>query len=345
MRRILLVVLILLAGRAAATGEINVLTDLDSPFPAGCIAVSLPVEPVSEDNTLYDEVVPAPGMNRNSLDSEVRVTIWRVGCHEPGHSVVMVRLQKVSGENPVLVPQVFAEAGTVDLPFHRAQLITHPAVGDVGASSNTIPEDGRTWMLAVEPFSVDGETTFTPSDYNELFTLELFWGAYTLDAAQQGELFDINEYIPEFDPPQFEFPLLHGRMSGQWVIDGIPSTGLSLMVGEQEDDTNFVFALFFTYFEGEPFWVTGNTGGQEPGFDFVEFDMYAISGGEFFSLGPDSFDQDDLSQEKLGIMSIEAIDCNTLLIGYDFAEAGLGNDVIEARRMVDVAGYDCNAWE
>ncbi len=48
--------------------------------------------------------------------------------------------------------------------------------------------------------------------------------------------------VESLDPPQFDMPLLHGRMSGQYLFDGIPSTGLQLIVGELADDTNFIFA-------------------------------------------------------------------------------------------------------
>lgn len=348
MYRLLTAALMLVAGQAGATGEINVLTDLRSPFPAGCVGLALPQEPVSPANTLVDEIVPAPSANSDIRDAEVRILIWRIGCHEPGYSVVMVRFEEVGGSPRTLVPQVFAEAGQVDFPYHVAQLIPHPAIGHAGATGNSI-EGGRTYMLAVEPFAVD-DREFTVDDYNDAFTLEFYWGDFVSDfdadpGLLDGEIFDVPEYLPEDDPTQFEYPLLHGRMSGQWIIDGMPSTGLSLMIGEQEDDTNFAFALFFTYLDGAPFWVTGNTGGEEPGFDLVEFDMYIVSGGEFFGFGPGTFDQDDLDQEKIGLMSIEAIDCNNLLIGYDFSEAGLGSGVLEARRMVDIAGYDCNVWE
>ncbi len=173
MRALLTLVLILLTLSARAQGEINVLTDLNSPFPPGCIAVSLPEGPSSANNTLFDENVAAPSVGSASLDSTVRVTIWRVGCHDPGYSVVMVRLQAVDFPNNsfVMVPRIFADDGIVDFPLHEGQLIPHPAIGLAGASSEVIAPQGETYMLAVNPTTInDPDAFFLPEDYNDEFS-------------------------------------------------------------------------------------------------------------------------------------------------------------------------------
>ena len=345
MRRLLLLVFLLASGKSFATGEINVLTDLNSPFPPGCISLWLPDGPSSLDNTLYNRTVWAPTTGSTSLDARVRVTVWRVGCHDPDRSVVMVRMRKVSGDGDVLVPEVWSDAGSVDIAWHQSRLIGFPAVGDIGATGDYITSAGRTWMLAVDPVSVDEETLFSVEEYNDLFTLELTWFPFAPLASADSVLIDVDAYAPRLDPPQFEYPPLHGRMSGQYTIEGIPRSGLVLQVGELADDTNFVFAIFFTYLDGEPAWVIGNTRGMEPGFDFVDLDMEYLVGGEFFGLGPGLFDDDDIESIPIGWMTIEALDCNTLLLGYDFTETGLGTGVVEADRLIRIAGYDCNPWD
>lgn len=345
MRYLLLALTVLIAGRAAATGEINVLTDLKSPFPPGCVAVSLPEAPASTDNTLFNENIAAPSVGSNGKDARVQVTIWRTGCHDEGFSVVMVRLQKTSGSGTVLVPKVYAEAGEVDVPMHVAQLIHHPAVGDVGASANVISEAPVTYMLGVDPFSIDGESEFSPQDYNDVFTLEFFWGDFSPFAAPEGELFLIEPYVPELDPPQNEYQVLHGRMSGQYTVEGLPYAGLFMQIGEQFDDTNSITATFFTYMNGQPFWVIGSEAGLEPGFDIVTLDMLELEGGEFLSAPPGSYTEDDVDIDSIGTMTIEALDCNRLLIGYNFSDSGLGSGSFEAERLVRTAGYDCNPWQ
>jgi len=346
MRPFVFALLIILAGRAEADA-INVLTDLLSPFPPGCVALELPQQPASADNLLYDEEVLAPSINSGIRDARVRVTIWRMGCHEPGFSIVLVRLRKVSeDEPPVLVPQIFAQAGTVDIPQHPGQLIGNPAVGNVGATGNVIPLEGRTYMLGVDQLPALGDSLFFPEDYNDLFTLELNWESLVAAGSGAFELFDIPPYVPSLDPPQFEAPILHGRMSGQYTFDGIPATGLQLIVGEQTDDTNFIFAIFFTYMNGQPYWLVGNTGGEAPGFPNIELGMIRFTGGEFIAAGPGSFELDDLAQDVVGSIFIEPIDCTTILVGYDFTPLGMGTGVLEGRRdLFRIAGYDCNPWQ
>ncbi|TVQ35633.1 MAG: hypothetical protein EA370_09185, partial [Wenzhouxiangella sp.] len=325
MTRLLPLLLLLAASRTLATGEINVLTDiLHTPYPPGCVAISLPDAPASADNTLYDEFIPVPSIGSVDRDAEIRVTIWRMGCFDPDQSLVLVRLQKVSGDFPVLIPQVWAEAGTVDFPEHLGQLQRAPGVGAMGASGDVVSTAGETFILGVDIFSVDGSLFFLPEDYNDLFTLELSWAAFSPQVANTGELFDIPPYVPGLDPPQFEIPLLHGRMSGQYTFDGIPSTGLQLIVGELADDTNFIFAIFFTYMNGEPMWLVGNTGGEPPGFPGVEMGLLRFRGGEFIGLGPGAFDPSDLSIDEVGSIIIEPLDCNNILLGYDFRPLGLG---------------------
>lgn len=351
MRALILLTALLVAGKASATGEINVLTDLFSPFPPGCVALSLPTAPASPANELFDEVVRAPGVGSSTRDADIRVQIWRVGCADDGFSVVMVRLQKLSGPRPVLVPQVFVDAGQVEVPFHEGQLITFPAVGNLGAAGNVIPEAGQTFMLAVDPLAIDGATDFLPADYNALFTLELFWGGFSPGAAPVGELFPIAAYEPAIDPPQFSAPLLHGRMNGAYVFEGNANAGLFLNIGEQLSevngelvDTNFVFAAFFSYRNGAPFWTVGGTGPQAPGISSVTMNMVAHTGGEFLSSVP-RYSPGDIVDEAIGTLSLSVVDCNTLRVDYDFRASGLGQDTLTAIRAVRVAGYDCNPWQ
>src|SRR5690625_5118783 len=115
MRHLLLSVFFLLAGTAFATGEINVLTDLQSPFPPGCVAVELYDEPASSANELYREDLQVPSIEPGWADARVRVTLWRTGCHDDGYSVVMVNL-KHPGGGPAPAPKLVAEAGQVDRP-------------------------------------------------------------------------------------------------------------------------------------------------------------------------------------------------------------------------------------
>jgi len=344
--RILVPVILAAAGAAtsaqAQNGELNLLTDLGTPFPPGCLSIDLPEQPPSDDSVLVDSSVAAPTINSNSRDGAVRIQIWRVACDDDDFSVVLVRMAQDSGPNPIVVPQVFADAGDVNLPFHEAQLLLLPGAGNVGATGGIITEGGTTWMLAVDPFSIDGATTFLPEDYNEAFTVEFNWGSFAT-AQPEGTRFVLDRFEPALDPPQFDAPVLNGRYSGQWIREGAEFQGLVLQIGEQIDE-NFIFAIFFTYLDGEPLWVVGNTDPDtlEPG--AVTVPMLRLENGAFITAQSQP-PGDQVSIDAAGTIEIEVIDCNTLRVNYDFVPLGQGTGSMDLDRLIRIAGYDCNPWQ
>jgi len=326
----------------AQTAELNLFTDLSTQFPPGCLSIDIPTEPDSPDSLLVSQTVDMPAVGSDQLDEPVAVNIWRVACADEGFSVVLIRLDPQSGSPNVLVPRAYAEAGNVELPLHEAQLLKIPGAGNVSAAGGFIPPDGGTWMLGANPVAQDGSTLFLPEDYNQAFTLELNWGNYS-DAQPGGITFLLDQFEPELDPPQFEEPVLNGRFSGQWVLEGAPRQGLVLQIAERVDD-NFVFAIFFTYLDGEPVWVVGNSaaGITEPGAVTIE-NMLTLSGGAFMT-DPNQPAREDIPQTPAGSITIEVIDCNRIRVNYDFTPLGQGTGSIELDRLVRIAGYDCNPW-
>ena len=326
---------------AAQAGELNLLTDLGTPFPPGCLSIDLPEQPSDPDSLLVDNDIAVPSALSDFNDASVNVRVWRVACADEGYSVVLVRLEQLAG-NPVVIPQVYAEAGDVDRPFHEAQLLTIPAAGNVGATGGIVTNAGTTFMLAVEPIAIDGQTTFLPEDYNEQFTVEFTWEAFSVAETVSFPVL-LDRFEPSLDPPQFEDTVLNGRYSGQWILPDAPKTGLVLQIAETGDE-NFVFAIFFTYRNGEPFWIVGNTlsGLTQPG--PVTIDMLETSNGEFISR-PNQPADGDVPFTDAGQITIRAKDCNTLEVAYDFSPLGEGTGSFDLERLIRIAGYDCNPWE
>ncbi|MGM0658231.1 MAG: hypothetical protein ACQET0_06610 [Pseudomonadota bacterium] len=339
-------IIVLLAGSAvsarAQLGELNFLTDLNTPFPPGCLSIDLPEQPRSGDSLLVDQTISAPTINSDARDGSVLVQAWRVACAGGEFSVVLVRMRQVGESDPIVVPQVFADAGDVDVPLHQAQLQLLPGSGNVGASGDIITSSGTTWMLAVDPVPLQGDGLFVAEDYNEIFTVEFNWGSYA-PAVPEGRVFVFDRFEPSLDPPQFDEPVLNGRYSGQWVREGAANQGLVLQIAEQIDE-NFVFAIFFTYIDGEPVWVTGNSeaGIPEPGPVTVE--MFTLENGAFIT-DANQPPADQVPPTDAGSIEIEVIDCNRLRVNYDFSPLGKGTGSIELDRFIRIAGYDCNPWD
>ena len=198
-------------------------------------------------------------------------------------------------------------------------------------------------MLAVEPTVPDDDTTFLPVDYNSEFTLEFYWGAYT--GVDQFVSYVIPGYDPALDPPQSDPPILNGRYSGQYIVEGLPRQGLVLQVAEREDGTNYYFAIFFTYINGDPHWINGNTAPDTPGKSSITMEMFDLVGGKFVTAIPGSYDREDVVPSTVGEITFEAVDCNTLVADYDFTPGGFGTGTITFKRLIRIAGYDCNQWD
>lgn len=327
----------------AQTGELNLLTDLGTPFPPGCLSIDLPQQPRFNDILLVNQRINVPSVQSTSRDAEVRVQMWRVACADEDFSVVLVRLRQTRGQNPVVVPTAYADAGRVQVPFHEAQLLRRPGTGNAGASGSIVTTEGTTWMLGVQPVSIDGQTTFTPPDYNAEFTLELNWGNFS-PANPEGFLFTIDQFEPAIDEPQFDQPVLNGRYSGMWIRRGAERQGMGLHIGEQIDK-NFVFALFYTYLDGRQIWLQGNTGAElaQPGPVTID-PMITLENGSFITAQTQA-SPDNVLVSDAGSITIEPIDCNTLRVDYDFSEIGHGSGTMELDRFIRIAGYDCNPWQ
>lgn len=338
--------LLMLAAKPAIaqTGELNLLTDLGTPFPPGCLAIDLPDQPRSQDSVLVNQDLSVPSLNSDSRDATINVLIWRAACADEGFSVVLVRLQHLDGPT-IMLPHLWAEAGDVSVPGHAAKLLSIPASGPVSATGEFFFEgDARTWMLAVEPVRFDNPDApfFLPENYNETFTLELTWESLA-PAGNSFFTFLIDRFEPAIDPPQFDAPVLNGRYSGQWTRPGAFRQGLVLQIAEQVD-SNFVFAIFFTYLNGEPTWLVGNTtpAAAQPG--PVSIDLATLENGAFItsSIQPPV---DQILGTPAGTIEIEPIDCNTLRVAYDFTPLGQGTGEMQLQRLVRIAGYDCNPWQ
>ena len=339
----------------AQLGEINLLTDLGTPFPPGCISIGLPNQPRSEDSLLIDNDFSVPSVNSNSRDATVNVQIWRVACADEGYSVVMVRLEDVDNDI-VLVPQMFVKTGATLDPFgadreqHQAQLQSLPVGGNIGAAGDIIPFDGATWVLAVDPISINprdpdnlrDSEIFTPEEYNDVFTIEMTWDFYSRADTSSYRL-PLDLFDPAIDPPQFDQTILNGRHSGLFLKAGAERQGLVIQVAEQGDG-NFIFAIFFTFIDGEPIWVVSNSAAvpMEPGPITMRADI--PRGGAFMTdINQPSLDEIDL--DRAGEISVEAVDCNNIKVHYDFSPINKGTGTLDLFRLVRTAGYDCNPWE
>ena len=308
--------------------------------PSGCL-LFMPglFEPPA--TVFFDETFSVDGFIGTTT---VRIQVWRIGCHEPGRSAIALNL--LVPESPItglqkpfafLQPQGASSPVAATLSLFSGEAVPSALQsqgGPIAAIANTqFFPDGAT-------FIVQGINSITAADYNSQIDLILDFGLNLSGQSQQLTI-PVSEYLPLLDPPQLPLAPFHGRYSGQWVVDGLPASGLLLQIGEVPGtDRNFVFAIWFTYIDGVPTWVVGNTD-FEIGSNEIDLDMSSIEGGEFFTQ-PGSFTRDDIVASPVGTMTIRANHCNEIEADVDFTAFGEGTANLTFNRLIRIAGYDCD---
>lgn len=295
------------------------------PVPQGCLSIWPSVRAIPEDESLFfnQEVQ----ISQDGKAGSFQVRVWRIGCHEPDRSAIAVNFKHVGGSKDIRYPSSHLVDG--DGERISAPMLAGAQQGEMASFDSTIPslqfEEGPIFIL---------NTDELPAFYNDHLILELDWGS--------GQTLQIPVffYDPDVDSPQFAEPRLHGRYTGQWTSAELPRSGLVLQIGEVQPDRNFVFAIWFTYLEGEPIWVVGNAD-FEVDSNAVDIEMLRLEGGGFVT-APGTFMPGDVDAEIIGTMTIEANHCNSINVDMDFSSSGLGTQTLELGRLIRIAGYDCD---
>lgn len=327
--------------------------DVVSAVPRGCLselpnARDIPQGQVIAAGTVSQDFIPE-GASQRSVN--VRVTVWRHGCHDPNRSAILVHFSLPNGISDALAEQIrmrpmmaLRDDQGEDIPL-VAYHWNHGVEGALGAKTGVRGfdadafDDGVTYVLDTPAYgSVSAEQLDQLIDrYNAGGQLRIGWGSQTV-------LVNVNAYTPSADKPQLTAPVFTGRMTGQWIADGLPATGLVLQVGEvPKQDRNYVFAIWFTYLDGKPIWVAANKD-IDQGVNEVTLDMAYFEGGELFNR-PGDFSGTDISAEILGTMTLRVVNCNQIEAVTNFSGSGLGTSTLNLQRLIRIAGYDCDGTQ
>lgn len=327
--------------------------DVVSAVPRGCLT-ELPTElPIPSSQLLVEGTVNQEVNRPDDTDFEnvsVRIRAWRYGCHDPNRSAIMINFALPSGASEALLdqiemrPAIIWRDGKGDIPLtayhwnHGPDGVLGMDTGGRGYDSAAFP-NGVTYLLDTPAFGeiTSGELDDFISRYNGAGQLRIVWETKTV-------LADLPAYNPSRDEPQKDQPVFTGRMTGQWVADGLPATGLLLQVGEvPRQDRNYLFAIWFTYLDGQPIWVASN---KDIPLDTTEvtLDMAFYEGGQLFNR-PGEFTGADLTGEILGTMTVRVINCNAIEVETDFSSSGLGQSTLNMSRLIRIAGYDCDGTQ
>lgn len=322
--------------------------------PRGCL------ESVPSLTSIPEQQLIASGSRQQTVfvpgsfltqDIDISVKIWRHGCHNSNRSAIMLNLSLPEGlDDEILTgvqmrPSVKLRSAGVEDQLFAALMdggfadIYGGFIGLFGYAVGDSLNNGVTYVLDTVQYGAIPSSQFDAliERYNAGGELVIEWTGNTVTA-------DIPPYAPSLDLPQQPKPTFNGRMTGQWVADNLPATGLLLQVGEvPKQFRNFIFAIWFTYIDGQPVWMAANKD-IPVGTNEITLDMGYFEGGKLFT-SPTGFNADNISNTTIGKMTLRIINCNKIEATTDFSSSDLGSNSLVLDRLIRIAGYDCDGTQ
>jgi hypothetical protein len=104
-----------------------------------------------------------------------------------------------------------------------------------------------------------------------------------------------------------ESPIVSKQINGLWVSDEWQKQGLSLHTGIRPDKSEYIFASFYIYRDGKPFWVAGNVDINN-GSESVTIELFEFNGTSFI---PNDIGS-ETEQMSFGNLTITPQSCNNI---------------------------------
>lgn len=120
--------------------------------------------------------------------------------------------------------------------------------------------------------------------------------------------------------------------TGTYIVEGLPDQGFFLTVDENETGP-FLFFSWFTFFDGQPFWLVGVEFFSE-GDVSIDVPVGTRRGPGFLD-----FSGTQVEVDVLGTMRFLAQDCSRFDVEYDLGTTGTGTLVLD--RLTGIKDLDC----
>jgi len=292
---------------------------------------------------------------------QMHADIYRVGCAEPGRSIILVEFRLPDYWTPIysalLLPEFRGftpwESVLFELkpePNARGQslqqnLLTRTVIGDFEGWYWVDARQYR-WRYVLDLSHLGADWGDMTAYYNRAFGLEI-------DAGKGAAPFAIT--IPATADVLHASPSLplNGRLGGTWVETGAADQGFLLTFGHPVPPTGtviespegselHVFLSWFTFDAmGEPLWLVGDTRFSQ-GVDSVALPLWRVSAARFMS-GWVETGLADGPYVPAGELHLRARNCNALEVSYELEALGLGVGEMRLERLFaqETAGYPC----
>ncbi len=329
----------------------NFIENPTAPYPAGCATIPDSQTFIYGDNVerVYDEELTLTDSTDLSTELPVNVHVYRVACAEPNRSVIWIEFEIPAFLNPdetfYLTPQMQAFVNGESIPMRLTGepntwgSATEPdgfahVIGGYQEFSNGAE---LTWIYVLDNLSLystfsDPDVFMSAAQYNDAFELDLssLNSTWTIEIPSTFDTLNANSRIP-----------LSGRLSGNWVVNGVPDQGFVIAISELTNSLDpLMFLSWYTYDnDGKLLWLTG-AAQFEIGDTRITIPIELVTNGQF--LGTKTADR-----EVVGSVIITANDCNDLSFHYELNDLNLGSGDETLQRLfsLETAGYVCRDLE
>lgn len=350
---------------AAQADDYSLLYGRGTLYPPGCISGPLDEIDLSANHVarffsqrIWLEVVHKIYSNDPKANlGEIQLDMYRVGCSEPGRSVILAEFSLSPvwidpRKSQLLLPYLGGNGPMDPIPF--AWQPEANAVGTIGSQSFfssmalgdytggwSDPREFR-WRYVLDVQSPGGGLGGV-GYYNDHFSFLLYRGNgehfYTISVPSTRTLLGSTGWLP-----------LSGRLSGNWVEQGAPDQGFVISVNSTSNEYDWeteagdiplvVFVSWFTFDNnGEPLWLTGAATILQ-GASETELVIEAVEQGRFLGSG-------GAQRSVAGSARLRAVSCNRLQLEYDLESLGLGSGVLQLQRpgALEIADYTCRDYD
>jgi len=269
---------------------------------------------------------------------EVNMRVYRLGCAETGRSILMFEMTVVDdldgNDEAVLCPMFQADRfGSI----HALRGTSEP--------NSWVAADHSQWVAEGETVTLflDGMSIYDPGyDEDQVLSIEEYNGDWELLILDARDLTGYRVDIPEYRNQHMLSGMpLSGRLSGNWVVKGVPDQGFVIAFQELAKEARpFVFLSWYTYDQdGSMLWLTGGKsfaiGDQQ-----VEIPIDYVTGGEFLGSKP-------AERSIKGAVVLTAVSCNDMRLEYDLTAIGLGAGYRRLERIfsLETQGYACRDFQ
>jgi hypothetical protein len=188
--------------------------------------------------------------------------------------------------NQIIIPQTYRYK--IETTDDKEFLIVNSAVENLYGLENGVPSS---------PLNIP--TVFLNSVLGG--TNQNYYLSATNKTTQSQEVYKISEQA-----------VVSQQLNGLWISEEWQNQGLVLNTGIRADDSEYLFASFYIYKDGKPFWVAG-TAELNIGSPSISFELYEFTGPSII----ENETNNETQQFSFGLLTLTPQSCDSLHLSLE----------------------------